>query len=55
MTPQQEEALRALCGRYSVPFNRGDFRPQFDLPAGYVAGVVGPVYVGCDPDGRISS
>jgi hypothetical protein len=55
MTGKQEEALRALCERFSVPFNAEDFRPRFDLPKGYVAGQVGPIYVGCAPDGRISS
>lgn len=55
MTPQQEEALRALCGRYHVEFSPENFRYAFGLPKGYVAGQVGPIYVGCDPDGRISS
>ena len=55
MTPAQELALRALAARYGVPFSADDFRHPFDLPAGYVAGWVGPIYVGCDPTGRISS
>ena len=55
MTPQQSQALRELCERYHVPFSADDFRQPFDLPAGYVAGWVGPIYVGCDPTGRISS
>lgn len=55
MTDAQREALTALCGRYNVPFNEADFGPTFGLPAGYVAGQVGPIYVGCDADGRISS
>jgi hypothetical protein len=55
MTDKQREALTALCGRYNVPFNEENFRHPFDLPTGYVAGQVGPIYVGCDPDGRISS
>ena len=55
MTSEQTAALTALCERYHVPFNADNFRPTFDLPAGYVAGTVGPIYVGCSADGRISS
>jgi hypothetical protein len=55
MTPQQSQALRELCERYHVPFVASSYRPTFDLPSGYVAGWVGPIYVGCDPTGRISS
>lgn len=55
MTPEQEQALRALCERYNTEFDADNFRPRFDLPRGYVAGQVGPIYVGCSPDGRISS
>lgn len=61
---KQEDALRALCDRYRVPFSARDFRSAFDLPAGYVAGWVGghaiqqsrpTIYVGCSPEGAISS
>ncbi len=57
MTEAQEAALRALCGRYGVPFERTNFPPQFDLPTGYVAGWIGvdKLYVGCSPEGDISS
>lgn len=55
MTPQQETALRELCGRYHVQFDATNFRPVFDLPTGYVARWVGPIYVGCSPEGCISS
>jgi hypothetical protein len=55
MTDAQREALTALCERYHVPFSEDDFHHPFDLPPGYVAGQVGPIYVGCAPDGRISS
>jgi hypothetical protein len=55
MTDAQRNALTALCERYHVPFSEDAFRYAFGLPAGYVAGQVGPIYVGCDPDGRISS
>jgi hypothetical protein len=55
MTDAQRAALTALCGRYNVPFIESDFWHPSDLPAGYFAGWVGPIYVGCSPDGRISS
>lgn len=59
MNERQEAALRDLCQRYRVPFRAADYMPQFDLPAGYVAGWVGgdisTIYVGCDPGGVISS
>ncbi|HEY1700736.1 MAG TPA: hypothetical protein VGG75_13570 [Trebonia sp.] len=55
MTPGQEAALRELCARYRVEFVATDYWHPFDLPKGYVAGWIGPIYVGCGPDGRISS
>lgn len=55
MTEAQRRALRDLCRRYKVPFDEAKYTPQFDLPRGYVAGWVGPICVGCDPDGVISS
>jgi hypothetical protein len=64
MTEAQRKALTALCERYNVPFAEEHYRPAFDLPAGYVAGWAGgseiqaehpTIYVGCSPDGRISS
>jgi hypothetical protein len=57
MTPAQEQALRSLCERYGVAFDAEQFKPTFDLPSGYVAGWVGgdKLYVGCSPDGQISS
>jgi len=55
MTEQQEVSLRALCERYGVEFDVTAFHPTFDLPTGYVAGQVGPIYVGCSPDGEVSS
>lgn len=54
-TAAQVDSLARLCGRYSVVFNPAAYRQPADLPAGWVAGWVGPVYVGCDPEGRISS
>jgi hypothetical protein len=55
LTPEQEAALRDLCDRYKVEFDPTNFHPRFDLPAGYAAGWVGPIYVGCSPEGAISS
>jgi hypothetical protein len=64
MTEAQTAALKAICERYRVTFNADDYKPTFDLPAGYVAGWVGgydiqathpTIYVGCAPDGAISS
>ncbi len=62
MNEKQRTALTKLCERYDdVTFNPDDFRPVFDLPKGWVAGWVtdshgvGRLYVGCDPEGRISS
>ena len=55
MTDKQREALADLCRRYDVEFDETSYHPQPDLPAGYVAGRVGPIYVGCDPEGAISS
>jgi hypothetical protein len=55
MTDAQRTALTNLCDRYSVPFKEEEFHPRFDLPDDYVAGWVGPIYVGCDAEGAISS
>lgn len=78
MTDSQRESLTALCERYNVEFREDDYRPQFDLPTGWVGGWVGgpkhgmirttdeygdewrrtrdtTIYVGCDPEGHISS
>lgn len=70
MTAAQASRLRGLCERYGVPFREGDYSPQFDLPAGYVAGWVGgadgaplfgfparrtTIYVGVDELGESSS
>jgi hypothetical protein len=51
----QRAALQSLCDLYHVEFNESDFRYAFGLPEGYVAGQVGPIYVGCVSDGQISS
>ena len=59
MTEQQEGRLRALCFNYGVEFKAEHYTPQFDLPAGWVAGWVGgepgTLYVGVDPEGCASS
>jgi hypothetical protein len=55
MTEAQAAALAELCGRYNVEFSADNFRSRSDLPDGYVAGQVGPIFVGCSPEGRISS
>lgn len=57
MNEIQEEALRFLCGRYNVEFKQENFQLNpYGLPEGYVAGWIGAfIYVGCAPDGAISS
>lgn len=54
-TEQQQAALRDVCTRFNVLFDPDMFKPAWDLPEGYVAGWVGPIYVGCSPEGEISS
>ena len=55
----QAAALRALCEGYRVAYDHAHYKPAFDLPKGWVAGWIGgqptTIYVGCDPEGRISS
>ncbi len=62
ITEAQEDALTALCGRYGVEYDAAHYWPAFDLPEGWQAGWVGgpdnaedTIYVGCSPDGEISS
>jgi hypothetical protein len=55
MNATQTAALQAICTRFRVPFDPANYRPAFDLPTGYVAGWVGPIYLGCSPEGEISS
>ncbi len=67
MTEEQVIALWRLCGRYGVQFNEIDYYPggADGLPDGYFAGWVGgwrpgsnrkkTIYVGVDPEGRVSS
>jgi hypothetical protein len=57
----QERALRNLCERYKVPFDPSRYFSDFSLPKGHVAGWIGEpqaagsIYVGCSPEGQISS
>lgn len=55
MLEKQRISLKDLCERYNVEFIEMNYTQQFDLPKGYVAGWVGPIYVGCSKEGRISS
>ena len=55
MNTEQQEAIERLAARYHTVARLDQFFPTFDLPAGYVAGWVGPIYVGVDPQGEISS
>ena len=57
MTPEQRQALEALCGRYNVPFDEDNFYTGGvgGLPEGYYTGKVGPIVVGVSPAGHISS
>lgn len=59
MNEAQREAIQALCNRYHVNFDPADYHPAYDLPQGWVAGWIGGVhttiYIGCDPEGAISS
>jgi hypothetical protein len=59
MTTAQRNRLWELCGSYNVAFREDDYRPQFDLPIGYVGGRLGgadgSVFVGVSPEGRVSA
>lgn len=71
LTEKQESALRNICERYHVDFNPEHYPPGWDLPPGYVNGWVGgithstkfssvtgdkvTIFIGCSPDGEISS
>lgn len=55
LTPQQYEAILDLQERFNTPLDSTNFYPQFDLPAGYVAGWVNNIYVGISPEGHVSS
>lgn len=61
LTEQQRDALSRLCERYGATFDASEFHHPFDLPQGWVAGWVVSgntgqgIYVGCSPEGDISS
>jgi hypothetical protein len=64
LTSLQEVALSSLCERFHVPYSPDHYPPTFELPEGYVAGFLGgpaiqdehpTIYVGCSPEGMISS
>jgi hypothetical protein len=55
LTLRQYLALAKLCANYKVLFDPDSFYHPFDFPAGYVTGQVGPIFVGCSPEGDISS
>jgi hypothetical protein len=55
MTRPQENAIRGLCLAYKVAFRAENYHPAFDLPPGYVAGWIGPIYCGISAEGEISS
>ena len=55
LTREQEWAIRDLCSAYHVGYIPDHYQPAFDLPKGYVAGWIGPIYCGIDPEGNISS
>ena len=63
MNDKQREALKDLSERYGVPFKEEFFlvhaEDSWTLPS-YAEGWIGgqdhqKLYVGCDPEGRISS
>jgi len=63
-TEAQARALFGICERYGVTYTPSDYWRDPSLPSGYVSGWVGghaiqstqqTIYVGCAPDGRISS
>lgn len=60
MTDKQREALESISSRYNTEFKEEYFLMNpFDLPKGWCSGWVGgpaeKLYIGCDPEGRISS
>ena len=55
MNLRQVIALASLAARYETPINFADFYSPFDLPPGWLSGVVGPIHVGVSPEGDRSS
>lgn len=52
LTGAQRDALADLCERFRVRFNPRAYWPVCNTD-GTVEGWTGPIYVGCEPDGRI--
>ena len=58
MNDKQREALRNLAFRYNVDFDESKFRvykQDSTMMPGWAEGWVGPIYVGCSPEGQIHS
>ena len=55
LTQEQEWSIAAKSRDYGVPYEPTKFAPAFDLPDGWVAGWIGPIYVGVNPEGHIHS
>jgi hypothetical protein len=56
MNETQRDALKKLSDGYKVRFDEAAFIVNpFDQPPGFVSGWVGPIYVGCSPEGQIHS
>lgn len=55
MTAAQRETIAQLAEGFGVPVDPDTFIGRFDLPDGWVAGWVGPIYVGISPEGDAHS
>jgi hypothetical protein len=55
LTLDQERAIQGKSRDYKVAYEPTTFAPAFDLPDGWVAGWIGPIYVGVSPEGHIHS
>jgi hypothetical protein len=55
LTSKQIEALTALHARFCVVFEPEKWRPAFDLPTGWVWGVVDGITFGCSPEGETAT
>ncbi len=58
MNDAQRNALRDLASRYNVEFDESNFfvyRADASMMPGWAEGRVGPIYVGCSPEGQIHS
>lgn len=58
MNDKQREALRDLASRYNVDFDESKFfvyKASSTMMPLWAEGWVGPIYVGCSPEGQIHS